>query len=189
MPVACQPGPVTATSPRASSLLSTPTSASAVRRPGTARAADSPWTSIERTRTSRPSGSSRTDSPTATPPLHVDPVTTVPAPATANTRSMGSRNRSAAGRSTRSTATRPRAPRSSSSPSPVSADTATARSQRQRREPQVDRDAATLLLLPAVGVDPGEGFHQGGLAVVDVPRGADYEAAEGIGVGVGGTHA
>src|SRR5439155_8614243 len=62
-------------------------------------------------------------------------------------------------------------------------------SERQRREPQIDRDAATLLLLPAVGVDPGEGLHQGGLAVVDVARGADYEAAEGIGVGVGGTHA
>ncbi len=63
--------------------------------------------------------------------------------------------------------------------------------QGERREPQVDRDAAALLLLPTVGVDTGEGLHQGRLAVVDVTGGADYEAAEGTGVRVagGGTHA
>ena len=122
--VARQPAPVTATSPRASSLLSTPTSANAVRRPGTARSAAWPCTSIERTRTSRSSGSRRTASPTATVPVQVDPVTTVPAPATAKTRSIGNRNRSSAGRSTRSFATRRSADRSSSSPSPVSADVA-----------------------------------------------------------------
>ena len=130
--VACHPVPVTATCPRASSLLSTPTRASAVRRPGAARSAASPWTSIDRTRASRPSGSSRTDSPTATLPLHVDPVTTVPAPATANTRSMGSRKQSSAGRSTRSPATRPNAARSSSSPSPVTTEVATGASHRTR---------------------------------------------------------
>src|SRR5256886_4335088 len=66
----------------------------------------------------------RTASPTATVPVQVDPVTTVPAPATAKTRSIGNRNRSSAGRSTRSFATRRSADRSSSSPSPVSADVA-----------------------------------------------------------------
>ncbi len=65
--------------------------------------------------------------------------------------------------------------------------------QRQGRESQVDGDAPPLLLLPAVGIDAGEGFHQGRLAVVDVTGGPDYEAAEGIGVRLagegGGTHA
>src|SRR2546422_6355799 len=53
--------------------------------------------------------------------------------------------------------------------------------ERQRREAQVDSDAAALLLLPAVGVDAGQGLDQGRLAVVDVPGGADYEAADGRG--------
>ncbi len=129
---ACQPGPVTATWPRASSSLSTPTSASAVRRPGTARSAASPCTSIERTRASRSSGSRRTASPCATVPLQVDPVTTVPAPATANTRSIGRRNTSATGRATRCAATPRSAARSSSSPSPVRADVTTGGSHRTR---------------------------------------------------------
>jgi hypothetical protein len=38
----------------------------------------------------------------------------------------------------------------------------------QRRETQVERDAALLLLLEPVGVCPGEGLDEGGLAVVDV---------------------
>src|SRR5207245_5397137 len=55
----------------------------------------------------------------------------------------------------------------------------------QGREPQVDRDAAPLLLLPAVGVDPGQRLDERCLAVVDVPGRADYEAADGAGGGAG----
>ena len=40
-------------------------------------------------------------------------------------------------------------------------------------EPQVDGDAAALFFFQAVGVDAGERFDQGGLAVVDVAGGAD----------------
>ena len=40
-------------------------------------------------------------------------------------------------------------------------------------EPQVDGDAAALLLFQAVGVDAGKRFDQSGLAVVDVAGGAD----------------
>src|SRR2546425_273370 len=123
--VAAHPVPVTATWPRSSSSLSTPTSASAVRRPGAARCVGSPWTSIERTRASRSRGSSRTDSPTPTEPLHVDPVTTVPAPATAKTRSIGRRKRSSAGRSTSPCARRASVARSSSNPAPLTAEVAT----------------------------------------------------------------
>src|SRR2546430_17709471 len=57
--------------------------------------------------------------------------------------------------------------------------------EQQWREPQVDRDTASLLLLPAVGVDPGERLDERRLAVVDVPGGADYEAADGAGAGAG----
>src|SRR5690349_7889045 len=38
---------------------------------------------------------------------------------------------------------------------------------------QIDGDAARLLLLEAVGIDAGQRFDQGGLAVVDMARGAD----------------
>jgi len=41
------------------------------------------------------------------------------------------------------------------------------------REPEVDRDAALLLLLEAVGVLPGERLDQRGLAMVDMTGGAD----------------
>ena len=44
---------------------------------------------------------------------------------------------------------------------------------RQIGEAEVDRDAARLLLLQAVGVDAGQRAHQRGLAVVDVAGGAD----------------
>src|SRR3989454_5879909 len=57
--------------------------------------------------------------------------------------------------------------------------------ERQGCEPQVDRDAAPLLLLPAVGVDPGQRLDERCLAVVDVPGRADYEAADGAGAGAG----
>jgi hypothetical protein len=40
-------------------------------------------------------------------------------------------------------------------------------------EPQLDGDAAGLLLLEPVGVDAGQGEDQGGLAVIDVPGGAE----------------
>ena len=49
----------------------------------------------------------------------------------------------------------------------------------QMREPDVDGDAADALLLPAIAVDAGERLDQRGLAVVDVPRGADHDAAGG----------
>ncbi len=45
--------------------------------------------------------------------------------------------------------------------------------QRQIGEPEVDRNAARLLLRQAVGVDAGERFHQQRLAVVDVSGGGD----------------
>src|SRR5205814_4455999 len=38
---------------------------------------------------------------------------------------------------------------------------------------EVDRDAARLLLLQAIGIDAGQRLHQRGLAMVDVARGAD----------------
>ena len=43
----------------------------------------------------------------------------------------------------------------------------------QEREAEVDRDAARLLLRQPVGVGAGERLDQRGLAVVDVPGGAD----------------
>src|SRR5436309_1192586 len=61
--------------------------------------------------------------------------------------------------------------------------------ERQRGEAQVDRDPAALLLLPSVGVDSGEGLYERRLAVVDVAGGADYEAADGTGVGGVEAHA
>ncbi len=48
-----------------------------------------------------------------------------------------------------------------------------ARGQRQVREAELDGDAALLLFLQAIGVDPGERAHQRRLAVVDVTGGAD----------------
>ena len=50
----------------------------------------------------------------------------------------------------------------------------------QMGEPEVDGDAARLLLRPAVAVDPGQGQHQAGLAVIDVPGGADDDATHGM---------
>ena len=40
-------------------------------------------------------------------------------------------------------------------------------------EPEIDRDAARLLFLQPIGIDPGQRAHQRALAVVDVPRRAD----------------
>jgi hypothetical protein len=45
--------------------------------------------------------------------------------------------------------------------------------QGQRGEAQFDRDASLLLLFQSVRVDPGEGPHEGGLAVIDMSRGAE----------------
>src|SRR4029077_8101111 len=45
----------------------------------------------------------------------------------------------------------------------------------EEREPEVDRDAALLLLLQPVGLLPREGADERRLAVVDVPRRADDE--------------
>ena len=44
---------------------------------------------------------------------------------------------------------------------------------RQVGEAEIDRDAARLLLLQAVGIDAGQRAHERGLAVVDMARGAD----------------
>ena len=49
--------------------------------------------------------------------------------------------------------------------------------QAEERESQLDGDSALLLLLQAVRVRPGEGLHQGGLAVVDMAGGADDQMA------------
>ena len=40
---------------------------------------------------------------------------------------------------------------------------------------EVDRHAPALLFFQPIRVDPGEGFDEGALAVVDVPGGADDE--------------
>ena len=90
----------TTTEPRPTAPLSSPGKASAVRLPGSAVRLCSPCTSMLLTRDVSPPGSTRTTSPTATEPLHVDPVTTVPAPETLKTRSTGSRNRSREERTT-----------------------------------------------------------------------------------------
>ena len=41
------------------------------------------------------------------------------------------------------------------------------------RESDIDGDAAALFFFQPVRVDAGQGLHQRGLAVVDVPRRAD----------------
>jgi hypothetical protein len=50
---------------------------------------------------------------------------------------------------------------------------AAARGRDQRREAEVDRDAAFLLFLQAIGVDARQAADERGLAVVDVAGGAD----------------
>ena len=47
---------------------------------------------------------------------------------------------------------------------------------RQIGEAEIDRDAARLLLLQAVGIDAGQRAHERGLAVVDMAGGADDHA-------------
>ncbi len=51
--------------------------------------------------------------------------------------------------------------------------------ERQVREAEIDRDPALLLFLQPVGIDSGESADERGLAVVDVPRGADHDGAHG----------
>ena len=43
----------------------------------------------------------------------------------------------------------------------------------QKGEAEVDGDPSGLLFGQPVGVDTGQGLDEGGLAVIDVPRGAD----------------
>jgi hypothetical protein len=50
----------------------------------------------------------------------------------------------------------------------------------QVRIAELDGDAATLFFRQAVGVDAGERAHQRGLAMVDVPRGADDHRGAGL---------
>ena len=53
-----------------------------------------------------------------------------------------------------------------------------ARGRHERSEPEIDRDAALLLLGQSIGVDARQAAHHRRLAVVDVPRGAhDREPA------------
>ena len=66
------------------------TKLSAVRVPKLASSTLLPWTSMERTRASRPEGSTLTVSPTAIRPDQRVPVTTSPAPAIWKARSTGS---------------------------------------------------------------------------------------------------
>ena len=122
--LARQASSLTTVLPRRTAARSTPTSASAVRRPGSARAVCTPCTSTPRTREDTSTGSTRTVAPVCIVPAQVVPVTTVPAPATLNDRSTGMRNRSSVGRSTARCAARPSASRSASSPTPVFTDTA-----------------------------------------------------------------
>ncbi len=49
------------------------------------------------------------------------------------------------------------------------------------REPELDRDAALLLLAETVGVDAGQRLDELGLAVVDVTRGAEDDVLGGLG--------
>jgi len=48
----------------------------------------------------------------------------------------------------------------------------------QEGETEVDGDAAAFFLFEAIGVRAGQGFDQGGLAMVDVAGGADDDAFE-----------
>ena len=41
------------------------------------------------------------------------------------------------------------------------------------REAEIDGDPAAFFLFQTVGIDAGQGFHQGGFSVIDVPGGAD----------------
>ncbi len=57
--------------------------------------------------------------------------------------------------------------------------------QLQMGESQLEGNAAALFLLQPVGVDSGERFDQGCLAVVDMPRSADdHPSAFGTGEGL-----
>ena len=47
------------------------------------------------------------------------------------------------------------------------------------READVDGDAAALFFFEPVGIDAGQGFDQRGLAVIDVPGGADDDGFHG----------
>ena len=121
-----RPGATTA-SPRVSSCV---VDAGEVERDPVARARcastarPSVW--IARTRAGRPPGSTTTWSPAATEPSVSVPVTTVPLPLAAKTRSIHSRGRPrSAAAGVRAGERRPSAARSSSSPSPVGAATGT----------------------------------------------------------------
>jgi len=50
--------------------------------------------------------------------------------------------------------------------------------QAPRRKSELDADPAALLLRQAIGVDAGQRLHERGLAVIDVPRGADDEGPD-----------
>jgi hypothetical protein len=53
--------------------------------------------------------------------------------------------------------------------------TPTEKPQREAGEAEIDRDAARLFLRQPVGVDSGERFDQGGLAVINVTGGRENE--------------
>ncbi len=113
-----------------------------MRRPGSAAGRVVPWTSTDRTRDVAVPGRIRTSWPTATVPLHVVPVTTVPAPAILKTRSIGMRNRSSVDRSAARPAARASTSLRWSSPCPVSAEQRTGASH-ATAEPR-SRDSTSL---------------------------------------------
>ncbi len=98
-----------------------PGSATATRWPASARSTERSCTWTERTRTRRPSGSTRSSSPSPIDPDHSVPVTTVPIPRRLNERSTKRRVASRRGRRSTRPASEASALRSSSNPSPVRA--------------------------------------------------------------------
>ena len=109
--------------PRATSAALIPARLTAARTPGGSSGPLLPWRSSPRTFAKASPGHSRSSMPVwMAPPVRV-PVTTVPLPATENTRSMCSRGEPAGGGEGRASNCRSRAARSPVSPWPVTADT------------------------------------------------------------------
>ena len=115
------------TSPRDSSLFSTPVRLAATRLPGPAFSTLSLWRWSPRMRTGRVPGTISISSPTLIDPSTRVPVTTVPNPLMRKTRSMGRRGRPRSGRGSAWSRSASRAVTSSGMPSPVTAETSTMR--------------------------------------------------------------
>ena len=111
------------TSPRASSLFSTPITFAATRLPGAAVSTLALCRCKPRTRTRRPLGTASSSAPTLRLPSTSVPVTTVPKPLIVNTLSMGRRGRPRSVRGSAPSRRPSSAAFSSLSPRPVTADT------------------------------------------------------------------